>query len=49
MRGIALVLQDISDVPVFAELTKKFDPITTDWTYIRWLGDRKGIEKLTMT
>jgi hypothetical protein len=32
-------------MPGFAELTKKFDPITTDWTYIRWLGDRKGIEK----
>src|ERR1019366_8049364 len=25
----------------------KFDSITTDWTYIRWLGDRKGIEKVT--
>jgi uncharacterized protein YecE (DUF72 family) len=48
-RSIALVLQDISNMPGFAELTKKFDPITADWTYIRWLGDRKGIEKLTMT
>ena len=48
-RGIALVLQDISNMPGFAELAKKFDPITADWTYIRWLGDRKRIEKLTMT
>ena len=48
-RGIALVLRDISNMPGFAALTKKFDPITTDWTYIRWLGDRKGIEKLTTT
>jgi len=48
-RGIALVLQDISNMPGFAEMSKKFDPITADWTYIRWLGDRKGIEKLTMT
>jgi uncharacterized protein YecE (DUF72 family) len=48
-RGVALVLQDIPNMPGFAELEKKFDPITTDWTYIRWLGDRKGIEKLTMT
>lgn len=48
-RGIALVLQDIANMPGFAEMTKKFDPITADWTYIRWLGDRKGIEKLTMT
>jgi uncharacterized protein YecE (DUF72 family) len=27
----------------------KFDPITTDWTYIRWLGDRKSIEAQTTT
>ncbi len=26
----------------------KFDPITTDWTYIRWLGDRKWIEGNTV-
>jgi uncharacterized protein YecE (DUF72 family) len=45
----ALVLQDISNMPAFSELEKKFDPITADWTYIRWLGDRKGIEKLTTT
>jgi uncharacterized protein YecE (DUF72 family) len=25
------------------------DPITANWTYIRWLGDRKQIEALTMT
>ena len=27
----------------------KIDPITTTWTYIRWLGDRKGIEGITKT
>ena len=26
-----------------------FDPITADWTYIRWLGDRKAIEAQTAT
>jgi hypothetical protein len=26
-----------------------FDLITADWTYIRWLGDRKGVEAQTMT
>jgi uncharacterized protein YecE (DUF72 family) len=26
-----------------------FDPITADFTYIRWLGDRKEIETLTKT
>ena len=44
---IALVLQDRSWMPNPAEL--KFDPITTDWTYIRWLGDRKDIEEQTTT
>jgi uncharacterized protein YecE (DUF72 family) len=44
---IALVLQDRSFMPNPAEL--KFDPITADWTYIRWLGDRKQIEEQTTT
>src|SRR5450755_1960148 len=26
---------------------EKFDPITADFTYVRWLGDRKGIEEQT--
>jgi len=46
-RQIALVLQDRSWMPNPAELD--FDPITADWTYIRWLGDRKQIESQTMT
>jgi uncharacterized protein YecE (DUF72 family) len=46
-RGIALVLQDRSSMPNPSDL--KFDPITTEWTYIRWLGDRKGIEAQTTT
>src|SRR4029077_18654180 len=46
-RKIALVLQDRSWMPGPSEL--KFDPITADWTYIRWLGDRKAIEERTMT
>jgi uncharacterized protein YecE (DUF72 family) len=44
---IALALQDCSWMPNPTEL--KFDPITADWTYIRWLGDRKGIEAVTQT
>jgi uncharacterized protein YecE (DUF72 family) len=31
------------------ELSRTFDPITADWTYIRGLGDRKGVEKVTKT
>ena len=44
---IALVLQDRSWMPDPQEL--QFDPITADWTYIRWLGDRREIEAQTMT
>jgi uncharacterized protein YecE (DUF72 family) len=29
------------------EMKEKFDLITADFTYVRWLGDRKGIEKET--
>lgn len=45
--GMALVLQDRAWMPSLLELS--FDPITTDWTYIRWLGDRKSIEAQTAT
>jgi uncharacterized protein YecE (DUF72 family) len=31
------------------EYKEKFELITADFTYVRWLGDRKGIEKLTLT
>jgi uncharacterized protein YecE (DUF72 family) len=44
---IALVLQDRSWMQDPFELG--FDPIAADWTYIRWLGDRKEIEAQTMT
>jgi uncharacterized protein YecE (DUF72 family) len=48
-HNVALVLQDQSWMPGYGELEWKFDPITADWTYIRWLGDRNGIEQLTTT
>ena len=48
-HNIALVLQDQVWMPRPAELFEKFDPITADFTYIRWLGDRKGIEERTKT
>jgi hypothetical protein len=31
------------------ELKKSFDLITADFAYVRWLGDRKGIEEVTTT
>ena len=46
-NNVALVLQDQSWMPRPEELFEKFDPITADFAYIRWLGDRKGIERLT--
>jgi uncharacterized protein YecE (DUF72 family) len=46
-RGIALALIDQSWMPRPAEWFEKFDPITADFTYVRWLGDRKGIEQQT--
>jgi len=46
-RNVALVLQDHSWMPRPAQLFESFDPITADFTYIRWLGDRKGIEQRT--
>ncbi len=36
-------------MPRPAEWFKRCDPITADFAYIRWLGDRKGIEERTKT
>jgi len=46
-HNVAFVLQDQSWMPRPRQLFEKLDPITADFTYVRWLGDRKGIEKLT--
>lgn len=46
-RGVALALVDHVWMPRPAELLERVDPITADFTYIRWLGDRKGIEEKT--
>ena len=34
-------------MPRIGEVLEKIDPITTHFTYVRWLGDRKGIEEQT--
>jgi len=47
--NVALALTDTSFVPRPWEMKEKFDLITADFTYMRWLGDRKGIEKQTTT
>jgi uncharacterized protein YecE (DUF72 family) len=43
----ALVLVDQAWMPHGDEVAEKFDPVTTDFTYIRLLGDRKEIEAIT--
>jgi len=48
-RGVALALIDQSWMPRPAQWFEKFDPITAEFTYVRWLGDRKGIEQQTKT
>src|SRR5712664_223360 len=47
--NVALALTDTSFVPRPWEMKEKFDLITADFTYVRWLGDRNGIEKVTKT
>jgi uncharacterized protein YecE (DUF72 family) len=48
-HGIALALIDQSWMPRPWELKDDLDLITADFTYVRWLGDRKGIEEKTHT
>jgi len=48
-HGVALALIDQSWMPRPWELTNDLDLITADFTYVRWLGDRKGIEEKTKT
>ncbi len=46
-HGVALALIDQSGMPQPWGWFEKFDPITADFTYVRWLGDRKAIEEQT--
>jgi uncharacterized protein YecE (DUF72 family) len=46
-HNVALALIDQSWMPRPWEIKEKLDLITADFTYVRWLGDRKGIEELT--
>jgi uncharacterized protein YecE (DUF72 family) len=46
---VALALIDHPWMPRPHVWFKHGDPITTDFSYIRWLGDRKGIEEKTTT
>lgn len=46
-QGVALALIDQSWMPRPAQWFENFDPITADFAYVRWLGDRKAIERQT--
>ena len=48
-RGVALALTDHAWMERPTEVGEKVDPITADFTYIRWLGDRHAIEEITQT
>ncbi|MGB7844161.1 MAG: DUF72 domain-containing protein [Candidatus Acidiferrum sp.] len=47
--NVALALTDTSFMPRPWEMKPGLDLITADFAYVRWLGDRKGIEEQTKT
>jgi uncharacterized protein YecE (DUF72 family) len=48
-RQVALVMADQAWMPHGDELAEKLDPVTSDHTYIRLIGDRREIEAITKT
>jgi len=46
-HGVALALVDHAWMPRPHDYFEAGDPITADFSYIRWIGDRKGIEEKT--
>jgi uncharacterized protein YecE (DUF72 family) len=48
-NNVALALIDQSWMPRPWEMKIEFDLVTADFAYVRWLGDRKGIETVTKT
>jgi uncharacterized protein YecE (DUF72 family) len=48
-RKVALALIDHPWMTPARQLVEKLDVLTADFAYLRWLGDRKGIEEKTKT
>jgi uncharacterized protein YecE (DUF72 family) len=48
-NSVALALIDQSWMPRPWEMKSTFELVTADFAYVRWLGDRKGIETVTKT
>lgn len=46
-HGVALALVDQAWMPRPPELFETGNPITANFTFVRWIGDRKGIEEKT--
>jgi uncharacterized protein YecE (DUF72 family) len=46
-KNIALALIDHPWMTAINRLVEKLDVVTADFSYLRWLGDRKGIEQKT--
>jgi len=46
-KRVALALIDHPWMTPISQLVSKLDVVTADFAYIRWLGDRKGIEEKT--
>lgn len=46
-KRMALALIDHPWMPPISQLVTKLDLVTADFVYVRWLGDRKGIEEKT--
>jgi len=46
-HGVALALVDHAWMPRPHEYFEAGDPVTANFSYIRWIGDRKGIEEKT--
>jgi uncharacterized protein YecE (DUF72 family) len=46
-HGVALAIIDHPWMPRAGEYLSKVDPLTAGFAYLRWLGDRYGIEKKT--
>ena len=47
--NVGLALTDTSFMPRPWDLKEKFNLVTADFAYVRWLGDRKEIEEQTRT
>jgi len=46
-HGVAFAFTDHSFMDEPRQVWKRLDPVTADFIYLRWLGDRQGMERIT--